>query len=138
MPRGNGDVKRVRTKKRIELKLPIKALSTNKLYAGRKTRSWHYKKFRRQVFQLLEAYDKTNVRLEGNLKMTIDVGFSSNLSDLSNATKGIEDVVAEWLGFNDRQIVTIELNKYLVKKGDEFTHMTLAQTNKKIDRRKNA
>lgn len=135
MPRGNGEVKRARVKRSIEVFLPVKALSTNKLYSGRKVRSWHYKRFRKQVFKILDTYDKENLRLSGNLKLKLEVGFSSPLSDLSNAIKSVEDVIAEWIGFNDKQIVSIEMEKYLVNKGSEYMRVQLSKTNKNIDKR---
>ena len=77
----------------------------------------------------------TNVNLSGNLQIIMEVGFSSPLSDLSNSIKSIEDVVAEYFDFNDRQVVTIHMDKYLVNKGDEFIHMIVKKSRKNIDRR---
>lgn len=136
MPNGNGNVKKIPTKGKIHLTIPLKALSTNKLYAGVKKRSWHYKKFRKEMFRFLGNIEKVGVCLSGNLVMDMEVGFSSPLNDLSNSIKGTEDILAEWLGFNDRQIVTMVLNKFLVKKGDEYIKVTLRKTKKNVDRRR--
>lgn len=122
--------RKIRKPSSVSIKLAIKALSTNKIYAGVKRRSYHYKNFRKKVFKLLAEYPK-DVALSGNLRMTLSVGFSSPLSDLSNAVKAIEDLVMEYYGLNDRYIVDIGMKKYLVYKGDEFIHLTLAKSRRK-------
>ena len=124
-------------RRRVDIELPFPALSTNKLYTGRKRRSVYYKAFRKQIFKYLDENLDNNVNLKGNLTLCMDVGFSSPLSDLSNAVKGIEDVMTEYLCFNDRQIVHIELNKFLVNKGEEFMKLKIFKTKRSIDRRKN-
>lgn len=134
MPKGNGSPRKHTRKQSIKLYLPVPALSTNKMYSGRKTRSWHYKKFRKQVFALLKDESK-HVDLSGNLQLSMDVGFSSPLSDLSNAQKSIEDIIAEYFEFNDRQIVSIKLEKFLVNKGDEFMRIILKKSKRDIDGR---
>jgi len=136
MPTGNGSPKKTRVKRSLHLKIPIKAISTNKLYSGRKVRSYVYKNYRKQVLQFLDDNYSTPVSLTGNLVMELEVGFSSPLSDASNSVKGIEDCISEYYGFNDRQIVTIVIHKYIVDKGKEYTHIKLKKTRKIIDKRK--
>lgn len=137
MPKGNGDVKRIRKKRSITLDLPYPALSTNKLYLGVKRRSYYYKSFRKKILKYLnDNYCNRSLSLKGNLRFEMDVGFSSPLSDLSNSIKAIEDVVVEWANsFDDRQIVSIELHKYLVNKGEEFMFIKISKTRRNIDRR---
>ena len=119
----------------IDLKIPYPALSTNKMYGGRKHRSFHYKKYRKDVFKFLKDNYPDPVSLSGNLVMTMEVGFSSPLSDTSNAIKCTEDCLAEYFKFNDRQIVTIKITKCLVNKGSEYTKVKINKTKKDIDRR---
>ena len=122
---------------RISIEIPIPALSTNKMYSGRKRRSVYYKAFRKKVFQYLDDNVCKRVNLNGNLGLKMEVGFSSPLSDLSNAIKGIEDIMTEYLGFNDRQIVYIEMKKVLVCKGEEYISLIIYKTNREVDRRVN-
>lgn len=122
-------------RKTVNIRIPLKAISTNRLYAGIKRRSGVYKGYRTQVLRWLEENCKYKVEFPKNMVLTMEVGFSSPLSDASNSIKGIEDVVAEYFGFNDRQIVTIRVDKFLVDKGDEYTIIKLRATNKNIDRR---
>lgn len=137
MPKGNGQTKR-RKKQRLDVLLPLPALSTNKLFLGRKRRSYHYKNFRSKVFAYLdEHYDKSIYSLKGNLSLKMEVGFSSPLSDLSNSIKAIEDCLVSWIGnnFDDRQIARITLDKYLVDKGEEYMDISICKLRRNIDRR---
>lgn len=124
-----------RKRRSLDLKIPIKAISTNKLYGGKKVRSWYYKKYRKQIFRFLDDNYRDEVSLTGNLTMELEVGFSSTLNDASNSIKGVEDCIAEYYKFNDRQIVSIKVDKYLVNKGKEYTLVKIKKTRKNIDRR---
>ncbi len=119
----------------VDLVIPYPALSTNKMYSGRKVRSYHYKKYRKDIFKFLSTSYPDPVSLKGNLVMTMEVGFSSPLSDLSNAIKTTEDCIAEYFKFNDRQIIMIKMEKYLVNKGSEYVKIKINKTKKNIDRR---
>jgi Holliday junction resolvase RusA-like endonuclease len=131
---GNGSPRR-RKKQHVSVELPLPALSTNKLYKGVKQRSHYYKAFRKKVFQLLKEYDSSYVNLSGNLSLSMEVGLSSPLSDLSNTLKGIEDVLSEYFSFNDRQIVSITLDKKLVNKGEEYMKIHIKKSRKIVDYR---
>lgn len=127
-----------RKKQRLDIQIPIAALSTNKLYLGKKRRSYHYKHFRRKVFSYLDDnYDRNLYSLKGNLTFHMVVGFSSTLSDLSNSIKGIEDVLVAWVnnGFDDRQICKIILEKRYVNKGSEYMRVSICKSRKNIDDR---
>lgn len=126
----------MRAKRSVLLTIPHKCISTNALHTGPKRRSWDYLKFRKEVLQFLQDnFPKGKVDLKGNLVLTLETGFSNPTSDLSNSVKGIEDVLAEYYEFNDRQVVKIGLEKYLVNKGEEYMKISLRHTSKNIDRR---
>lgn len=122
-------------KKSVQLQLPFKAFSTNDLYAGRKVRSMKYKGFRKTVLDFLNKNYEQRVDLAGNLVLSLEIGYSSPLSDASNGIKGIEDIAAEYFKFNDKQIVTLNVDKYLVDKGKEYMILKIVKTTKDIDRR---
>lgn len=117
------------------IKIPYKALSANKMYLGAKVISPEYKRFQKDVGEFLKLNVKKPVNLTGNLVMTLEVGYSNPLSDTSNAIKSVEDVLASNLGFNDKQIVSHHIHKYLVDKGKEYMVVKLQKTRKNIDRR---
>ena len=122
-------------KKSVQLSLPFKAFSTNELYAGRKVRSFKYKNFRKVVLDFLNRNYEQRVDLAGNLVLTLEIGYSSPLSDVSNGVKSIEDIVAEYFKFNDKQVVTLHADKFLVDKGKEYMSLKIVKTTKDIDRR---
>ena len=97
----------------LKIQLPYRAISTNKLYLGAKVVSPEYKRFKRDIGLYLVANYPKPVDLKGNLVMTLEVGLSSSLADGSNTVKGIEDSLAEHFKFNDKQIVTTHIEKYL-------------------------
>lgn len=121
----------------IELMLPLKALSTNEMWQGRKQRSYGYKNFRRKTFKLLQEYQKEH-GIHGNMVMYLSVGFSSKAADLSNALKAIEDVLMEYFGMDDKRTVDIHLRKYYVYRGDEFIKVKITRSRRKnVDLRLN-
>ena len=97
-------------------RLPIKALSVNKLYRGRRFKSNEYKDYSQRVLYLLPAGSIDSEEIE----LVITVGLSSPLADLSNVVKAFEDLLQEKYGFNDRFVREIHLYKEKVKKGEEY------------------
>ena len=122
-------------KKSVRILIPHVPISTNMLHMGRKVRSYEYKKFRKEVFAFLQDNIKADVRLEGNLAFNMEVGLSNPLFDASNSIKGVEDVLAEFFQFNDKQVVSLHVDKYLVNKGEEYMKISLRSIKRNIDRR---
>lgn len=86
---------------------------------------------------MLDQFEKEH-SISGYMVFTMDVGFSSPLSDLSNAIKCTEDILMEYYGVNDRDTVEIRLRKYLVHKGDEFMKISIYPSRRKnVDLRLN-
>jgi len=135
---GRGSPKKCRKKRSLHLRIPVKPLSTNKMYTGKKRRSIYYKQFSREVLQYLnEHYDCRGLALTGNLKLTMEVGVSSPLMDASNTIKAIEDVVVKWCGsWDDRQVYSLSVEKYLVAKGDEYINFSITKLRANRDLRK--
>jgi len=135
--RGNGSPKKKRSKQSLHLEIPVKPLSTNKMYSGTKRRSFHYKKFSKEVMSYLnEHYDKRGLSLRGNLKLCMEVGLSSKLMDCSNTIKCIEDIVVKWAeAFDDRQVYSLHVEKYIVAKGDEYIKFSITKLRSNRDLR---
>ena len=82
-------------------------------------------------------YDCRGLALTGNLKLTMEVGVSSKLMDASNCIKAIEDVIVKWCkSWDDRQVYSINVEKYIVSKGDEYINFSLTKLRSNRDRRK--
>ncbi len=99
----------------MKTRLPIKPLSANRAFRGRRFMTDEYKKFQRDMLLLLP-----NVTLESISEVHLHFGFSSKLSDLDNATKQTIDCIVKKYGIDDRYINKIVLTKEIVQKGNEF------------------
>jgi Holliday junction resolvase RusA-like endonuclease len=99
----------------MKTRLPIKPLSANRAFRGRRFMTDEYKRFQRDMLLLLPS-----VRLESISEVHLHFGFSSKLSDLDNATKQTIDCIVKKYGIDDRYINKIVLTKEIVQKGCEF------------------
>ena len=99
----------------MKTRLPIKPLSTNNAWQGKRFKTPAYVKFQRDMLLLLP-----NVRLESISEVHLHFGFSSKLSDLDNAVKQSLDCIVKKYGIDDRYINKIVLTKEIVQKGNEF------------------
>jgi len=99
------------------IKLKIKALSVNQAFKGRRFKTDKYKDFERKMLLILP---NINTDLTGCLKVKIEYGFSSKLSDIDNPCKTFLDCLVKKYGFDDRQIYELKQKKTIVKKGEEF------------------
>lgn len=121
---------------KIEVFLPVKPLSTNDMWMGRKRRSFEYQKFRRQMFKALKEYSNLH-SIKGNMVLIAEVGLSSAAADLSNTVKAMEDVLMEYFKLDDKHTVDIHLRKFLVYRGDEFIKVKIHKSRRKnVDLRK--
>jgi len=98
------------------VRLPIKALSVNKAYTGRRFKTQEASKYTRDVLLLLRPMSVP----DGPLELSITWGFSSKGSDIDNCAKVFIDCLQKKYGFNDNRIYKLTLSKIIVAKGDEF------------------
>lgn len=101
--------------------IPLKALSLNSAYRGR-----------RFITPELKAYKTAVVNLsprlkipEGRLQACYMFGVSSKQSDVDNLIKCFQDALSEKYGFNDKLIYKIIVEKQDVKKGAEFVGFSI-------------
>jgi hypothetical protein len=80
--------------------LPIKALSVNSGFQGKRFKTVEYKKYERNVLLLLP---KMQVG-KAPYKLYIEFGLSSKLQDLDNCIKFLQDCLVKKYGFDDRDI----------------------------------
>jgi Holliday junction resolvase RusA-like endonuclease len=102
----------------MNYKLKIKPLTINQAFKGRKFRTFKYDSFIKECLLLLPKTilipDKANV------KLAIQFGFSSKLSDIDNCLKTFIDCLVKKYGVDDRYIFEIHVFKEIVKKGEEY------------------
>lgn len=108
--------------------VPIKPLSVNKAWQGKRFKTPDYKRYERDVLKILPPALKIP---PGKLELHLHFGFSSTLADFDNPVKPFVDCLQKKYGFNDKLIrrCIIEVDDDLPK-GSEFIKFKL---NKKTD-----
>ena len=107
------------------MRIRIKPLSVNQAWQGKRYKTNKYKAFEKELLLLLPPM---KIEFNGDLKVELTYGFSNTLSDVDNPTKPVLDVLQKKYGFNDRQIVELNLKKEIVKRGEEFIELRIIQT----------
>jgi len=102
--------------------IKIKPLSINQAWKGRRFRSDKYNKYKKELSLLLPNLD---IEFKGDLKACFTFGFSSKGSDIDNPIKPLIDILQLKYGFNDNQIKRLEVDKEIVKKGNEFINIQI-------------
>lgn len=108
----------------LKVKLNIKPVSSNRIWAGRRFKTPLYHDFEEEMFLILPKKFKVP---EGKLEVYYKFGFSSKLSDVDNPIKPLTDVLQKFYGFNDKQIYKLVVEKELVKSGEEFIEFEIQQ-----------
>ena len=101
--------------------LPIKPLSVNKAWQGKRYKSKDYLSYERAVMLMLPKLKLP----EPPFILILEFGFSSPLADLSNPIKLFEDILQKKYGFNDKEIYKIVATKKHTKKGKEFINFKI-------------
>lgn len=94
----------------------LKPLSANESYLGQKIKSKAYRMYENHLLRVLP-----DIPLEpkGKLKLVAEVYYSNKLSDLDNALKPFIDCLQKRYKFNDNRIYKLEVEKFIVPKGEE-------------------
>ena len=102
----------------------IKPLTVNKAYAShcRRYKSSEYKKYKKALNKLFDPKFKLPSE---KIYIKILFGFSSSLSDVDNPVKPLIDTLQEYYNFNDKNVFKLDLEKTIVKKGDEFIDLQI-------------
>jgi hypothetical protein len=104
--------------------IPIKPLSVNDAWKGRRFKTDAYKKYEIDVYRLLPA--KMHIP-EGDLAFAVEFGFSSKASDFDNGIKPFVDILQKKYKFNDNRIkLSIIMVNNDVKKGQEYIKFKLS------------
>jgi len=96
--------------------VPIKPLSVNRSYQGRRFATPELKSYKEALGYLLP---KLTIP-QGKLKVHYIFGVSSKASDGDNLIKSFQDTLCEKYGVNDRDIYAWQVEKVIVPKGEEF------------------
>lgn len=119
--------------------IKIKPMSVNELYLHKAIRNragkWiatriktgKYRAWQKEVHYLLPS----GLKFEGKLKLNIILAYSSANSDTDNGVKAIQDSLQTKYGFNDNKIFHLDVQKILVKKGEEYFRFHLHEIDHK-------
>ena len=105
------------------VKIPLKPISVNEAYRGRRFSTPALKTYKQSVQMLLP---KCTIPL-GKLAISYRFGLSSKGSDYDNLIKATQDAISEGYGFNDNRIYKATIEKVDVKKGEEFIEFEIAK-----------
>ena len=100
--------------------LQIKPLSVNAAYRGRRFATPELSKYKRDVMLLLPRIRVPTGKL--GVKYTFGI---SKATDGENCIKAFTDILSEKYGFNDNIIYRWEVEKVVVKKGEEFINFEI-------------
>lgn len=106
------------------IKIEIKPLSVNQAWKGQRYKTKAYKAFEKLL--LMSLPKKIEVPPE-RIKIVFEFGFSSKLADIDNPIKMTLDVLQKKYGFNDREVYSLEVQKVIVKKGDEYIKFEITE-----------
>lgn len=98
------------------IKIPLKALSLNSAYRGRRFKTPELQKYKEDIYMMLPKL----VVPKGKLNIDYRFGVSSKNSDGDNLVKAFQDALSEAYGFNDKLVYRWSGEKVDVKKGEEF------------------
>ena len=100
-----------------------KALSVNKAWLGSKKKTKEYRVYEVNVSRQLPDIEIP----EGKLQLRMNVYYSNTRADIDNCLKPFIDILQARYGFNDCRIYKIEVEKYVVAKGEERMEFTLEE-----------
>jgi len=99
------------------IRVNINPLSVNAAWLGQRRKTPKYREYERVMLELL---DDCEVPEEGNLFILYEWGLSNAGFDIDNPIKPFQDILQTRYEFNDKRIVTMLVNKFKVKRGDEY------------------
>ena len=109
--------------------IPIKPLTVNQAWQGRRVKTAKYRKYERDLLLLLPPFKVP----DGDLGIELVFGVSYSGSDWDNPVKPFQDVLQKKYGFNDSRIIEASVFKLKVAKGQEFIEWRIyaAESNQK-------
>jgi len=104
--------------------IPVKPLSVNQAWKGKRFKTAEYKAYARNVKLLLP---RGEVIPEGRLQVSFTFYLSNASADWDNPVKPLQDVIFRFYGVNDSRIYRATVEKIIVPKGMEKTEITIME-----------
>lgn len=103
------------------IKIDIKPLSVNKCWRGRRFKTPEYKKYETDCLYLLP---KVSIG-KPPYWIWLEFGFSNMAADIDNPVKPFLDILQKKYGFNDKDVIEMNIYKIKVKKGMEYIKFSI-------------
>ena len=103
--------------------IPIKPLSVNEAWKGRRYKTKKYKNYIKAVGLLLPNNYK--IPTKGKLSISFIFYFSNIASDYDNPIKPLQDIICDYYGINDNRFYEGHQIKVIVPKGQERTEFNI-------------
>lgn len=94
----------------------VKPLSVNDCWQGKRFKTNEYLAYERELLYTLPK----QVLPEPPYHIYFEFGFSNSLSDWDNPVKPLQDILQKKYGFNDKHIISAQVKKCRVTKGNEY------------------
>ena len=105
--------------------IPIQPLSQNLAWgSGRRYKSKPYREYEVQIKKYLKKLHLPKIKPKEPFYLYFEFGIPY-MQDLTNGTKLIEDLIADYLGINDRDVMAVYLRKIKCKKSDCFIRFNI-------------
>lgn len=98
-------------------KIDYKPLTVNQAWQGKRFKTKEYKAYEKALLIILPK--RIDIP-DGKLRLELEFGVSSKLSDWDNPIKPFQDILQKKYGFNDNRVYEANVKKVDVKKGEEF------------------
>lgn len=105
----------------------IKPLSVNKCWKGRRFKSDAYKAYEAELLYTLPKRELP----KSPFKVSFEFGFGSKGADIDNPVKILLDIFQKKYNFDDKEIYRLEVEKKIVKKGEEYFKVKIEHCDKK-------
>jgi hypothetical protein len=103
------------------MKIPIKPMSVNVAWQGKRYKTKEYRQYEKDVALFLKPMEIP----EGPLEVNYLFGVSNLGFDTGNAEKPFSDILSKYYGINDNRFHRIVMEKVKVPKGEEFTSFNI-------------
>jgi hypothetical protein len=102
--------------------IPIKPLSVNQAWQGKRFKTDSYKRYERDLMRILP---KSVIIPEGPLCLRLEFGFSSAASDWDNPIKPFQDILQKKYNFDDKRVKLGVVAVQSVKRGAEYIKFSI-------------
>jgi len=106
------------------IELPMKPLSVNQCWQGKRFKTPEYKAYELEMILRLPSL---KINTNGPLRIDMTFRFSNSLCDVDNPVKPLLDILQKKYMINDKNIVSLNLSKEIVKKGNEFIKINITE-----------